>query len=724
MFRSCIGRVVWAAGMLCLVTAPAAGAELGDETSAEAVRLFRHLYADAIREALASADPDDDIELAKRLIEDAHEAGDHPTFVTLLCESAGKLAAARPDRGADVALEAVELLAERVPAKARACAERRVDILRDRYARVPGEEKAEAAEPLLDALLAEADAHAVAEDFAAAVADLMQALGISRSVGSDRVSRITARLKQVRAEQRRQKQIEHLKDSLRESPDDTATRERLVRVHLVERDDPAAAVRYVKGVEDENLARFVPAAAKGVEVTPELACPQMGDWYRKLAAEAPRDHRPAMLARAAAYYERFLELHEANDLQRTAAELALKHVREELAQAPAETEPDPPTTPRPTPAPTSGDRPPKLNLPKKPGVVATYEAHAQPIRGLQVSPDGRRLVIYNKEGVTVWDIEKRTKVIELSDLPGQFEDRMRLLRRFLLVPTAISRPGGRTTARAAYDVVTGRKLWEIKGKTPDPYELRPDGKVLFGFSGGEAVYQDPETGRILATQEVGASGLRGFSPDGRIVYYLRGDNVLAAIDFATGKTLAQGAVACPGFPTGGSRLLRITPDGRQALAKYGKKAYLIDLRSGRPVRTFTCPVASREGLVNFVADGRVVAVGQHRETFCFYTDSGKPLCQGQHVWPGSVSPDGKKVIRTIRRSNKARIVDGASGEVQGELVLPKGRFGGGYRRMCAWSQCGDYVFLGGDDVKLDTDAAYGFYVGDEGQEGQDADKGE
>jgi len=74
----------------------------------------------------------------------------------------------------------------------------------------------------------------------------------------------------------------------------------------------------------------VPAAAKGLEAPPELACMELGNWYRSLADAAAEDVKAAMLARAELYYERFLEMHATDDLGRAAATIALKKVEADI----------------------------------------------------------------------------------------------------------------------------------------------------------------------------------------------------------------------------------------------------------------------------------------------------------------------------------------------------------------------------------------------------------
>jgi hypothetical protein len=62
-----------------------------------------------------------------------------------------------------------------------------------------------------------------------------------------------------------------------------------------------------------------------MEEAPELACKELGEWYRGLADQATAS-KGAMLERAKAYYERFMDLHKADDLARTGATLMLKKI--------------------------------------------------------------------------------------------------------------------------------------------------------------------------------------------------------------------------------------------------------------------------------------------------------------------------------------------------------------------------------------------------------------
>lgn len=164
-----------------------------------------------------------------------------------------------------------------------------------------------------------------------AIAALKRAARVSRSVGGDRLRAIEARRERARFLLRTRRDIANMKDLIEREPANTSAREKLVRLYLVHLDDPAAAAKHLDGVEDEDLLKYVPAVGKGVESAPELACMELGDWYRRLGESAPTPAKRAMFERAKAYYERFLSLHEAADLKRITATPALKKVESLLA---------------------------------------------------------------------------------------------------------------------------------------------------------------------------------------------------------------------------------------------------------------------------------------------------------------------------------------------------------------------------------------------------------
>jgi len=329
---------------LLVLASPCARAAGTDEVT----ETFNSLYGADLARVRGTGDGRDDVELAVRLLAAAKRAADQPAFLTVLCEKAYDLALRRPT-GYGTALEAVDLLARTVPEKAPDCAARTFEIREMQYDAAQGDEKKAAGELLLGSLLPVIEAKEKAGDLAEAAALYRKARAIAAATGSPRADEIDARALAFAQQMKTAARIADVKALLARDPANVSAREGLVRIHLIDLDDPAEAVKHLKGAKDEALLKYVPAAAKGVEVPPEFACLELGEWYRDLAGKAPAHAKAAMYARAKAYLERFLTMHTPKDLSRTRATLALEKVEEAVAKLTA-----PPTpTRRPKAAPSA-----------------------------------------------------------------------------------------------------------------------------------------------------------------------------------------------------------------------------------------------------------------------------------------------------------------------------------------------------------------------------------
>jgi len=318
--------VVWAGGLGAAAAAP-------DPDAEKAAAAFDSLYGADLKAARASRDPADDLALAKRLLADAGLAGEQHALLALLCERVYELAAPLAD-GANLAVEAMDLLSAMAPERAASCPERIVDIRQKQFDTAKGDGRAEIGDTLVDAILAAAHGKVGGGDYAAALTLTRRAQAVARKVESRRRDEIDVLLKNLAADLRFVREAETLRASLDKDPDNTAVRERLVRLYLIDLDRPADAAAYVAGVADADLKKYVPAAAKGLEASPpELVCLDLGDWYRRLGDTSSADAKAAMYLRSKAYYERFVELHPDEDLKRTQALLALKKVDDALEKA-------------------------------------------------------------------------------------------------------------------------------------------------------------------------------------------------------------------------------------------------------------------------------------------------------------------------------------------------------------------------------------------------------
>jgi len=135
-------------------------------------------------------------------------------------------------------------------------------------------------------------------------------IAVATTIKSESKAAIQAQLAGPASQQQVEKRIAALKANLEADPKDAASRKEIVRLYLVEMDNPVEAAKFVDETCDEATRKYVPAAAKPVESAPEAACTQLGDWYKGLADQATTPaSKDAMLRHAQAYYQRFLVLH-------------------------------------------------------------------------------------------------------------------------------------------------------------------------------------------------------------------------------------------------------------------------------------------------------------------------------------------------------------------------------------------------------------------------------
>ena len=249
-------RAMSAAGLaMVLVAAWAAGLPAAEsdksEAAAKAAEAFESLYGKEFKQARMTADVRDDIDLAQRLIAAAREAKDQPEFVAVLCEKACELASV--PAGYATAAEALQFLAATVPEKSAACAAKLIEIRQKQYDAAKGDDRAKAGEALLDALLAAADAKEKEGASVEPAALLKRAVFVATAVKSDRRTEIETHLKAMERAAKTLRDIEDLKKQLEADPQKVAAREKLVRLLLVDCDEPAEAAKWIEGTEDAAL---------------------------------------------------------------------------------------------------------------------------------------------------------------------------------------------------------------------------------------------------------------------------------------------------------------------------------------------------------------------------------------------------------------------------------------------------------------------------------------
>lgn len=298
----------------------------------EAADTFNLLYSNDLKRVAATKDTADDLALAAQLLEAAKTPKTQAEMIGLLCDKVYELGMKDP-KGFRVAVQAMELAAEKAPARKDDWLGKIIAIRQRQYEVAKGEVRTQAAAALVEALEKTAAAKADAGDLDGAAALYRRAMAVAGTAGGEAKNRIKDKLDQAAAHQRIQKQIEQLKTKVEANPADAVSRKELVRLYVVELDSPADAAKFLGEGADEQMRKYVLAAARPVSEAPELACLELGDWYIGLSDKAAGDAKAAMLARAAAYYRRFLGLHTAEDASRTKATLALTKVEAAAAQS-------------------------------------------------------------------------------------------------------------------------------------------------------------------------------------------------------------------------------------------------------------------------------------------------------------------------------------------------------------------------------------------------------
>jgi tetratricopeptide (TPR) repeat protein len=309
---------------------------------ANALKAFDSLYGDDVKRVSATPSGADDVALAAGMLEAARTPGYPPVLMTVICEKAYELAMKDPS-GYATAAAAMELVAARFSTKRDEYQPKILAAQLKLFPRAKGYEKTAIGEKLLVLFVNASDAQADAGDFDGAIESLKQALNIAVALGSPSKAEIQASYGALYARQQREKQVAALKAKLAANPQDAATRKELIKLYVADMENPAEALKLLDATADEATRKLLPEAAKPLDQAPEAVCPALGDWYRGMADQTVVvTSKAALLVRAKAYYQRFIELHAAEDLTRTTATLALAKVDDALAALPAGAAPQPP----------------------------------------------------------------------------------------------------------------------------------------------------------------------------------------------------------------------------------------------------------------------------------------------------------------------------------------------------------------------------------------------
>lgn len=274
-----------------------------------------------------------DVERAAKLNAAAAELTDDPAVRTAFYLRAFDCGIASP-AGLKEAGKALDGIEKTGGMDAAALQDKKLLLARKQYALTAGTQRRDAAASLIAILASRGDTAMAADDDAAAVDLYTEALRIAGAAGmTEQVATLRKKIIASNARLSREKKVAALKDKLEKDPADNRTRRALIDIYLVERDDPAAAIKLFTDETDLELVTYTKMATqKAADISAE-ECGELGGWYKSLAGEASsKEARGRMLARAAGYYRAAMAGGDGKGIASLKARLELKKIEDRLAQ--------------------------------------------------------------------------------------------------------------------------------------------------------------------------------------------------------------------------------------------------------------------------------------------------------------------------------------------------------------------------------------------------------
>lgn len=289
---------------------------------------FDSLYGDQVRKALASPGKKDAPALADRIFKAAKDLQDAPALRILMLEKAVDLGVLAP-AGYETVDAAIETLMTIAPERRADWQAKRLQVLQARFQTARPDEKQAAGDEYLAALIAAADEEVDAGQIDKAIAHYKQAFDAGNTFRSSAKTDIAERIHLAEARREIDRQQKQWQDKLAANPADSATREKLVKLIVLELDAPAKAEPFLNDDLDQGTRTYVPLAAKEVDSLEEKVALEMGRWYESLLTGASTTGARTALEHARAYYRRYLEIHTAKDADSLKAAMSLKRVEDE-----------------------------------------------------------------------------------------------------------------------------------------------------------------------------------------------------------------------------------------------------------------------------------------------------------------------------------------------------------------------------------------------------------
>lgn len=279
----------------------------------QAAAQFNKLYADNIRNVGASiADTSDDLALARVMVAEAPKHRSEPALMTLICDRAYKLARQDP-AGADTAIQAMQLLADTVPAQELTARQNVVDLRSTQYTQARGPDKARVAERLIDETVALGEVLEQSNDYNAALLTYRKAGSIALATRSTRVKLIQAGISAAAERQQRYNLMQRLHERYEKEPDNASLATQLARMYLFDFDDPTGAAPYAAKSDDAAIRQNVALIQQPIKTLDADQARTLGTWYQGKGFLSDPAMRGALHLRAHVYFRRAYDAADGKD---------------------------------------------------------------------------------------------------------------------------------------------------------------------------------------------------------------------------------------------------------------------------------------------------------------------------------------------------------------------------------------------------------------------------
>jgi|GEM_PF-3054350 len=299
---------------------------------ADAKADFQTLFGEEIKRVVASRKPAEAAALAGQMMLAAESIKDRPDLHVMLWTNAADFGARDPS-GYAAATKALKNLLQAKPDNSSIWVDKLSAIYKRRYLSARGAERVKIGAEQIEEFITIGDAQAAARRPREAMATYRRALSVVTTIRSPRRQELLDKIKAANSIAGVQREIERLNKVLSGNPDDIKTRAAVVKLYIVELDDPAGAVKMLTDDLDEKLRTYVLLAAKNIEDIEAGVCLELGRWYWEMYPSA-RTSRAKMnvLRRTRACIERFDSLNTDKNLAALRAKVILKKVDAESAK--------------------------------------------------------------------------------------------------------------------------------------------------------------------------------------------------------------------------------------------------------------------------------------------------------------------------------------------------------------------------------------------------------